>query len=125
MHAERHTIAITTAADGTATAYSPMITGRILTVRYVKPGTDPLADTVDMTMTLEATGQAVLSKTDVSASFTAAPRQATHDVDGAASLYAAGGEPVEDHICAATDRLKIVLAQGGDSKAGSIIITVG
>lgn len=125
MHVERHSIAITTAADGTATAYSPMITGRILNVIYAKPGTDPLADTVDMTITLEATGQAVLSKDNVSASFALAPRQATHDVAGVASLYAAGGEPVEDHIYAATDRVKVVLAQGGDSKDGTIIIIVG
>lgn len=52
------------------------------------------------------------------------PAKATHDTVGAASLYAAAGEPVEDHIWAGNDRVQIVVASGGDSKSGSFEVVV-
>jgi hypothetical protein len=121
MHVERHSIAVTTIADGSATVYSPVITGKIANIIYVK--TD-FADGVDFTITLEATGQTLWADTNINASEVVAPRQATHDTAGAASLYAAGGEPVEDDIVCENDRVKIVIAQGGDKKTGTFIIIV-
>ena len=121
MYAEKHTIPVTTIADGSATVYSPRITGRIINVIYNK--TD-FADTADFTITLEGSGQGLWTEANVTASKTVAPRQPTHDQIGAASLYAAAGEPVEDHIYAANDRVKIVIAQGGDTKSGSFDIVV-
>jgi hypothetical protein len=56
-------------------------------------------------------------------STTWAPRQPTHTTAGAASLYAAGGTAVNDHICLANERVKIVLAQGGSAKAGVFHVT--
>lgn len=121
MHVERHSVAVTTIADGSATAYSPVITGKISNIIYVK--TD-YADGVDFTVTLEATSQSLWREDTVNASKTIAPRQAVCDNTGTASLYAAGGEPVEDDIVCANDRVKIVIAQGGDKKTGTFIIIV-
>lgn len=115
-YAERHVINVVTAADGSATAYSPVVTGRISTIRYVK--TD-FATGVDFTITADATGETIWTESNVDASKTVAPRQATHGTDGAAALYAAAGAAVNDKIALANDRVKIVIAQGGNAKTGT------
>ncbi len=91
----RHTVSITTDASGDGTGFTPIVMGRVINVIYTKDGTTPYDNGVDFTITLEASGQAVWTGTDVNATVTVAPRQATHDTVGAASLYAAAGEPVE------------------------------
>lgn len=96
--------------------FVPVMTGKIATVRYVK--TD-FAAGVDFTITAEATGETIWAQADVNASVTVAPRQATHSTAGAASLYASGGQAVNDQIAIANDRIKIVVAQGGDTKTGT------
>lgn len=122
MYAERHVVALTTAADGSATGYTPVVTGPIRTIRYVK--TD-FTDGVDFTVTLESTGESVWAESDVNASATRAPRQATHSTAGAAALFAAGGAAVNDMIVAANDRVKIVVAQGGNATSGAVHVVVG
>jgi len=121
MYAERHVVSVATVADGSATAYSPVVTGRISTIRYVKTDYD---NGVDFTITAEATGETIWSQQNVNASATVAPRQPTHDTAGVASLYAAGGEPVEVPIALANDRVKIVIAQGGNVKTGTFHIVL-
>lgn len=123
-YAERHAVSLTTDASGDVTGYTPVITGKIVNVIYAKDGTTPFADGVDFTITAEATGQTIWQESDVNASKTVAPRQPTHDTVGAASLYAGSGEPVEDAIVLAADRVKIVVAQGGDTKTGVITVIV-
>lgn len=119
MGTRRLSVTVTTAADGTATGYSDTIQhGHLSQVRYVADGSTPYDNTADFTITLEATGEALLSQTNVSASFTKAPRQATHDVSGVAALYAAAGQPVNDKIAIANDRIKVAIAQGGNTKTG-------
>jgi len=122
MHAERHTVDITTAADGTGTGYTPNVTGRVQSIQYVKTDYD---NGVDFTITAEATTQSILALTDQNASGTWAPRQPTHSQAGAAALYAAGGTAVGDHILLANDRVKIAVAQGGNVKTGRFIVTIG
>jgi len=123
MYCRRHAVAATTAADGSSTAYtSTTVNGRVLSVQYVKTDFD---NGVDFAITLETTGQGLWTESNVNASATRAPRQPTHDAVGAASLYAVGGEPVEDFIFAADERVKIVIAQGGNVKAGTFYITTG
>jgi len=126
MFVQKKTITLVGSADGTGTFYSEVVSGKILSVTYNKPGTNPLADTVDMTITVEGTEQAVLSLTDVSASATYAPRQAViTNTSGAALVYSAGN-PVEDFIYMANDRIKIVLAQAGEAtKGGTITVLLG
>jgi hypothetical protein len=120
--ARRYAISITTDASGDATAYSEHITGPIRTIRYVKAD---FANGVDFTVTLETTGESVWTEADVNASATRAPRQATHSTAGAAALYAAAGTAVNDMIVAYRDRIKVVVAQGGNATTGTLYVTVG
>jgi hypothetical protein len=121
--ANTESVTVTTIADGSATAYTAEnYNGRIINVVYTK--TD-FADTVDFTITTEDTAQNVWVESNVTASAAKAPRQATHDAVGAASLYAAAGEPVEDYIWMVNERLKIVIASGGDAKTGAFRLIVG
>lgn len=122
MYAERHVVAVTVDASGNATAYSPVVTGALIAIHYVK--TD-FADGVDFTITSEATGQSLWTQVDQNASAVKCPRQPTHDGVGVASLYAAAGEPVEDWIVLAKDRIKIVIASGGVSKTGTFHFVIG
>ena len=125
MYAERHVVTIVTDAAGAGTGYTPVVSGRVLTVVYVKAGSSPYAAGVDFTITAEATGENLWTETNVNASAVRAPRQPTHDAAGAASLYAAAGEPVEAPIVLAKDRVKIVIAQGGDTLTGTFHVIVG
>lgn len=116
-YAQRIAVSVTTIADGSATAYSSeVVTGKLSQIRYVK--TD-FADGSTFTITSEATGETLWTETGVNASATRAPRQATHSTAGAAALYAAGGAAVNDKIALANDRIKIVIANGGDTKTGT------
>lgn len=119
---ERHIVTITTDAAGDGIGYTPVVTGRIMAIHYVK--TDYAAG-VDFTITAEATGETIWQESNVDTSKTVAPRQATHATDGTPSLYAGAGEPVEDYIALAADRVKIVVANGGDTKSGTFHVVVG
>lgn len=117
MAVKRHVVTVTTIANQTGSGLTDdPLCGHISAIRYVK--TD-YANGVDFVITGEKSGIAVLTGTDVNASATFAPRHATCDVAGAASLYAAGGEPVEALIPVAGERLQIAVAQGGASKTGT------
>lgn len=118
-YARRLSVSVTTAADGSATAYSePIDYGQLSQVRYIK--TD-FADGSTITITAEATGETLWVESNVNASATRAPRQATHSTAGAVSLFAAGGTAVTDKITVASDRIKIVIASGGNTKTGTFI----
>lgn len=116
MYAQRQTVSITTAADGSATAYSEYVTGRIHAIHYVKNNFD---DGVDFTITLEATGESLWTDTNVNASEKVYPVVAANlGGTGAASTLS------EVPIIAANDRVKIVVAAGGDAKTGAFRIVV-
>lgn len=127
MFAQRISIAVTTDASGNATAFSnEVLTGRIINVIYVPDGTIPYANTVDLVMTGEVSGVGILTQSNLSGAFTSAPRQPTHgNADGSASLYAAAGTAVNDHVYIANERIKITLAQGGNAKTGTFIVILG
>lgn len=118
-YARRLSVSVTTAADGSATAFSdPIDYAQLSQIRYVK--TD-FANGSTFTITAEGTGETLWSESSVNASATRAPRQATHGTDGAASLFAAGGAAVQDKISIVNDRIKIVIASGGNVKTGTFI----
>lgn len=114
--ANRIAVTVTTDASGDAVAYTPVVTGKLSQIRYVK---NDFAVGVDFTITAEATGETLWAQNDVNASATVAPRQATHSTAGAAALYAGGGTAVLDKIALANDRIKIVVAQGGNAASGT------
>lgn len=122
MYAQRLSVTVTTDASGDGTGYSDHIPyGLLSQIRYVK--TD-YANGVDFTITAEGTGETLWAESNVNADATRAPRQATHGTDGVASLYAAGGTAVQDKIAIVNDRIKIVVAQGGNVKSGSFIFVL-
>ncbi|CAB4196181.1 hypothetical protein UFOVP1299_60 [uncultured Caudovirales phage] len=122
-YARRLIVAVTTAADGSATAYSePITSGTLSQIRYVK--TD-FADGSTFTITSEATGETLWTEAAVNASATRAPRQPTHTTAGVASLYAGAGTAVNDKIALASDRIKVVIASGGDTKIGAFHFLMG
>lgn len=121
---QRIKVSVTTAADGTATAYSPRISGKIHQIEYVKDDTNGYANGVDFAITGEATGVGLWTEADVNASAVRAPRQATHSQVGTALLFAAGGTAQSAPIALSRDRVKIVLAQGGNAKVGTFHILV-
>lgn len=123
---QSYTVNVTVDASGNATAYtSAVLNGRVLTVIYTADGTSPFDNTVDFTITGETSGQNVWTESNLTASKTVAPRQATHSTAGVASLYAAGGTAVQDYVWLATERVKIVIAQGGNAKTGRLVFIVG
>lgn len=125
-YARSYTVDVTTAVGGAATVYTgEVVSGPIRSVSYIKDGAAPFADGVDFTITTETTLQNVWVETNVNASKTVAPRQPTHSTTGVAALFAGGGAAVNDCIYAAGERLKVVIAQGGDAKLGQFVIVVG
>lgn len=112
---------MTTAADGSATVYSPVVTGRVLAIRYVK---DSFDNGHDFTATLDSTGQSIMVGTDVNASTTYYPRVPVQDEAGADATLD-GTRKMREPVVAANDRVKIVVAQGGNAKAGSYIVVIG
>ena len=118
---QKYSVSVTTAADGSATAYSAVIPhGLIEHIRYIK--TD-FADGSTITFTVDGTGEAVWAESSVNASATRAPRQATHGATGTALVYAST-DAVADKIAVSADRIKIVVASGGNAKTGTFHIYV-
>lgn len=113
----RYTLQVTTAADGTATARFPKIAGKIHSIHYAKDGSNGYADGVDFAITAEGSGENIWTEANVNASTVRYPRAPTHTQAGAAALYASGGTGILDKIAVA-DRVKVVLAQGGNAKTG-------
>lgn len=121
-YAERHVVTIVTDGAGAGIGYTPVVTGEIRQIVYVK--TDYAAG-VDFDLTLESTGEVIWDQDNVNASAVLAPRMATHSTLGAAALYAAAGLPVLDRVVAVRDRVKIAVTNGGASKTGVFHVVVG
>lgn len=121
MAVRRFTIPITVDASGDAEVFTPTIFGHLVSFRYVK---DDFADGVDFVVTTEDSGQTLWSEESVNASATRHPRAATHSVAGAASLYAAGGTAVNAPIAIGGERIKIVVADGGNATSGTLHVLV-
>lgn len=109
---------------GAVTVYSDYFSGKISQIRYVKDLTTPFTDGVDFAVTVEGTGEGIWTEANVNADATRAPRQATHGVDGVASLYAAAGLPVQDKIVVAQDRLVFAITSAGNTKTGVFYILI-
>lgn len=115
------TIAVTTASDGTATAYSGRtFNGKLVAIDYAK--TD-FANGVDFTITSEETGQTLWTQSDVNASATKYPlTQACSTAGVAATLD--GTRALLVPIAIVNERIKVQIAQGGDTKIGAFSFVV-
>lgn len=119
MTLRRCSVPVTTAADGSATVYSPVLSGYVCSIIYVKTN---FTDGVDFTITAEATGETLWTEANVNAAVAKYPRAAVSSTAGVAALYAAGGTAVTDMIALSRDRVKIVIAAGGNATTGSFFI---
>jgi hypothetical protein len=122
-HGRIVTVNVTTDASGDATAYSAAgVQGEIINCIYNK--TD-FADGVDFVVTAEDSGIIIWDEDNVNASAVRSPRQATHlNTSGAAALYAAAGSAVLAPILICNERIKIVIAAGGDTTTGQFKFVV-
>jgi len=121
MAIRKFTVSLTTDASGDVTAYTPYLSGLVQQVIYTK--TD-FADGVDFTITVEGTGETVWTESNVNAAVAKLPRAATHSTAGVALLYAAGGTAVANQIAIGRDRIKCVIAQGGNAKTGTLTFLI-
>lgn len=121
MAIRRFVVPVTVSSGGAAEVYTPVLSGKLVSIRYVK---DDFSDGVDFTITAEATGETLWTEENVNASATRHPRAATASTAGAASLYASGGTAVNDKIALSQDRVKIVIASGGNATSGTFHVTV-
>lgn len=122
MALRRFVVPVTVDENGDATEYTPYLSGKLVSIRYIKD--DFAGDDLAFTITAEATGETLWAEADVNASATRHPRAPTHSQAGAAALYAALGEPVNAKIALARDRVKIVVAGAGDETSGTFHITI-
>lgn len=120
-------VSVTTDADGDGSAGTAgTFSGPVRTIVYTPDDTSPFATGFDVTVVAAATGQTLWTGTNVGTSaVTVNPRQPVHDSTGAASLYAGGGEAVEDYFYLANEAITITVAEGGDTKTGTFRIVVG
>jgi hypothetical protein len=114
---KRQSVTVTTATGGGATEYSAVVQGTIRAIKYTKDGTAPLASTADFTITTEETGQNLWVDLNVNATETVYPVvPANIASSGAASTL------TEVPVYADYERVKIVVAQGGNTKIGTFTI---
>lgn len=123
MALRRFAISVPVDGDGEAEVYTPILSGKLVSIRYVKPGSGNYTNGVDFTITAEANGETLWAEENVNASATRYPRAGLHSTAGAASLYASAGEAVNGKIALSQDRVKIVIASAV-SGTGTFHITV-
>ena len=124
MNTHRVNVTLTTDASGDAVGYTQIARGRLYSINYTKPSSGGMTNATVL-VTTEDSGQTLWSEASVNASAILAPRQPTHDNARAARLYAAGGTPVGDHYLIANERIKVVIAGGGNTLSGSFEFLVG
>jgi hypothetical protein len=92
--------------------------------RYVPHASTPVDTGGDLDMVGAQTGFVYINQDNIGTSaFQKVPRYATHDETGTASLYAAGGEPVEGLMMVA-EALTATIASGGDAKKGTLYVWI-
>lgn len=118
MYAEWHTVVVTTDADGDAEVYTlDGLNGRVLAIEYVDTDLDSGAD---FTITIDGTGEGLWTETNAGGTDKIVyPKKQNHDLVGAALASNF------DYQFIADDRVKIVIAQGGNVKTGTFRILVG
>jgi hypothetical protein len=120
------TVAVTTSAGGAFSTTIAGAVGRLLQYRYVPDGSSPLDTGADIDLTGATTGFVYINQDNIGTSaFQKLPRYAPHDEAGAASLYAAGGEPVEGFMHCSGEMLTFAVANGGNALRGTFYFWFG
>jgi hypothetical protein len=114
---------LTSAAGAWSETISPRH-GKLRQYRYVPHGTSPLDTGADLDLVGAQSGFVYINQDNIGTSaFQKMPRYATADETGAASLYAAGGEPVESEMSVA-EPLTATIAHGGNALKGTLYIWI-
>jgi len=113
-----YTQTITTNGSGAATVYfGSSITGRVVAIKY-EPGSSQLATGSDLTITGETSEIPILAKTDAGTStvwyFPKTKVSESADASAATDAFT--------DVYVFAERIKLVVAQGGDTKTGSMTI---
>jgi hypothetical protein len=108
---KRYTVVIPTDASGDGTGYTPVVSGFVSAIRYAK---STYENGVDVAITANTSGLAILTWTASDDSYPHAPMNTTAD---AASLYAAAGQAVLCRIPVADEAIKIVVSQASATTA--------
>lgn len=116
-------ITVLTDASGNATVYSDAFSGVVLGIKVTR-GT-LTSGAVDVTVTVDGTAQPVVTLTNIAADTWIYPRVPVQDEAGANALFAAGGTSLREPVPVSADRLKFVVAQGGNALTGSIDVLIG
>lgn len=132
----RYVFNILTSAGGGATVtpaqpnVSQPVRGHVKAVLYL-PGSTPMANNATLTLTsknaADGAVQTILNAAVVTTGAQAqqwAPRQPTHTAAGAAALYAAAGTAVNDDFVLADEDLTLVVAAGGATANGTVVVIV-
>jgi large exoprotein involved in heme utilization and adhesion len=115
------TVSIATDSSGDFTDTIAAPHGRLLQYRVVD--TDLAAGT-DLDLVGTVTGFVYINHDSMGSTLERSPRAPTHDVLGAASLYAGSGLAVEDYMYVA-ENLDLTIANGGDTKTGKLYLWFG
>jgi len=117
----RNSVAVETAADGSATVYSGQtFNGRLVAIVYTK---DDFTDGVDFTITSEDSGQTLWTESNVNASAIKYPLTAAHSTAGVAVTYD-GTRPILVPIALTNERISVVIANGGNATSGDFYFVV-
>ncbi len=118
MKLSRFTVNVTTDDQGDAVAYSPQCNGLVRTVEYIKPTPDGLDAATDIDIIADVSGAVIWTNDDLSASKVIHPLAPAQDNTGAdlAGAYAP--------ICLADERIKITVANGGNTLSGQFVFTI-
>ena len=121
MAPQRHVLTLTANGSGTVTGYTPVLSGRIAQIHYVK--TD-YANTVDFVITSEATEDIIWSEDNVTASTVRAPRLPNCTTAGVATTYAATFPVYVNQFVLAADRVKVVVSNAGSGTIGTFHVVL-
>ena len=130
MGVTRYAIPVTTTAGGAATeSTEQFLNGGDVVDIYYEPSGTPLDTGADITVTIEGNdgiSRALVTKADIGTSkFTLAPRQAVHAVADGSGLEYTTGEPVVDSISVVpSDKIQVVVANGGNALSGTFYVTI-
>ena len=118
---QRHTLTITTNADGDATGRTAVVNGVVHAIVYVK---SDYANGVDFDATGDVSGIVILAVDDANASATYFPNAISQDT-AAATVTFDGTNEVYQPIPVCDEAVKIVVDAGGDTKSGTFHVYVG
>lgn len=124
--ASSHAVAFTTDANGDVVVYTPVVSGRVLEVRYTY---GDAATGTDFAIVGNISGKAILTITNAgTSSLTWQPRQPIQPVAntaGGTNLTYDGTRLIYEPIWIAGESIKITVDEGGNAKDGTLTFIIG